>query len=79
MLWLDTGMRNYPFNNFSYQSFLIVLYIEQPPIDFRENFTIRDISDIISIPLLTKLCGTLRPRLVSFVGCFIVGSNNVDL
>ena len=46
---------------------------------FQGNFSIGGIYDLILCPLLTKLHADLRQVLVSFVKCFIVGSNCVDL
>ena len=44
----------------SFNIFLIVLYTEQPLIDFRVIFSIRDIYALIYSPLLTKFRAALR-------------------
>ena len=75
----DIGMIKYPFNNSFSWWFFIVFYFESTIIDFRGEFTIRDISALIFCPLVTKLRTDLWPRLVSFINSFIVGSNNVGL
>ena len=63
----------------SLNCFVIVLYPDKPLVDLRVNFSIRGISDNIFPPLLTKLRAALRPMLVYFIKCFVVGSKTIEL
>ena len=50
----------------SLNSFVILLYLEIHIIDFRVNFTIRDISDLIFCLLFTNLYDSILPKLVFY-------------
>ena len=63
----------------SLNRFVIILYLERPLVAFKATFSISNISNIIFGPLPTKFCTSPRPRLVSLIMCFIVGSKTIDL
>ena len=63
----------------SLNSFVVILYLEQPLIAFSIIVFIRDIFTLVLCPLLTKLRGSLWNIIFSFIKCFIVGSKHVGL
>ena len=69
---LTLGWDSIPSTKYYLDSFVIVLYLEKPLIDFRVIVSIRNISALIFFPLLAKFRSSLWQSLAYFIKCFII-------